>query len=280
MPDNALLMSAIASCSGERKGPNGSRFMKERIKEIEMSQVKQTTQAFSPLSASRVGFYSAVLTTIVAIVTFGLAMTAIPISGANCPADCVDYPYLDTVAQYPKDFLWMPPAMLLVLVYVALMVSIHSYVGRQGKVFSQIGLSFALIAAAILLSDYYLQFSVVPVSLMNAETEGVAMFIQYNPHGVFLVLEELGYLVMGLSFLFVGLGLSNRSRLESVICWIFFIGFVLAMLSLVVISMSYGLERLDRLEVLVISIDWLILIVNGVLLSIMFGRQQRAIEYS
>lgn len=33
------------------------------------------------------------------------SVTAIPISAANCPADCVGYPYLDTVPQYPRDFL-------------------------------------------------------------------------------------------------------------------------------------------------------------------------------
>jgi hypothetical protein len=238
-----------------------------------MSQGKQTTS-----NSNRVGFYSAVLTTLITLVTFGLAMTAIPISGANCPGDCVEYPYLDTVSQYPKDFLWMLPAMLLVLVYVTLLVSIHSYAERQKKIYGQIGLAFGLIAAVILLSDYYLQFSVVPMSLRNAETEGLALLIQYNPHGIFLALEELGYLLMSLSFPFVAAVLSNRSRLESAIRWIFMIGFVLVMLSLSVIWISYGLERLDRFEVLVISIDWLTLIINGVLLSIMFSRQIKNIE--
>jgi hypothetical protein len=185
----------------------------------------------------------------------------------------VAYPYLDTASQYPKDFLWMYPAMPLVLVYVALMVSIHYYADRQKRIFSQIGLSFAMIAAGVLLVDYYLQVSVVPVSLMNGETEGLAMLIQYNPHGIFLVLEELGYLMMSLSFLFVAIALSNRSRLESAIRWIFAIGFVLVIISLPIISISHGLERLDRFEVVAISIDWLILIVNGILLSILFGRQ-------
>ena len=44
--------------------------------------------------------------------------------------------------------------------------------------------------------------------------------------------------------------------------------------SLVAISAMFGLERLDRFEVVVISIDWLVLIVNGVLLSILFRRQR------
>jgi uncharacterized membrane protein len=104
------------------------------------------------------------------------------------------------------------------------------------------------------------------------------MLIQYNSHGVFLALEELGYLMMSLSFLFIGIALSNRSRLESVIRWIFMIGFVLVLLSLAVVSISHGLDRLDRFEVLVISIDWLILIVNGVLLSTMFRGQRMNID--
>jgi hypothetical protein len=231
-------------------------------------------------NSNRVGFYSAILTAVITIITFALAMTAIPISGANCPGDCVEYPYLDTVSQYPKDFLWMFAAMLLVLVYVALMVSIHCYSDNRKKVFSQIGLSFAMIAAVVLLIDYYLQVSVVPVSLMNAETEGLAMLIQYNPHGIFLALEELGYLMMSLSFLFMATALSSTSRLEFGIRWIFAVGFVLVIISLAGISIIYGLERLDRFEVVAISIDWLILVINGILLAILFRRQTRRMEHS
>lgn len=226
-------------------------------------------------SASRAGFYSAVFTVLITLVTFAMAITAVPISGANCPANCVDYPYLNTVAQYPKDFLWMVSAMLLVLGFVALMVSLHADTSPRKRVFSQIALSFALIAAAILLTDYYLQFSVVPVSLMNSETEGLPLLIQYNPHGVFLALEELGYLIMGLSFLFAGIAITGRNRLESTIRWIFIGGFVLVLLSLAATSLTYGLDRLDRFEVLAISVDWLVLIVNGILLSIMFRRHLR-----
>jgi hypothetical protein len=57
--------------------------------------------------------------------------------------------------------------MMLVVVYVILVVCIRAYAAQNKKIYSQIGLSFALIAAGILLSDYYIQFSVVPISLMN-----------------------------------------------------------------------------------------------------------------
>jgi hypothetical protein len=45
------------------------------------------------------------------------------------------------------------------------------------------------------------------------------------------------------------------------------------MIFLTVISISYGLDRMDRFEVAVISIEWLVLIINGVLLSLLFRRQ-------
>ena len=224
-------------------------------------------------TANQVGFYSAISTAIIALVTFSFAMFAIPISGANCPGNCVDYPYLNTVAQYPRDFLWMPLAILLVLAYVTMMASIHFYTPRQKKIFSQIGLSFALIAAGILTSDYFIQFSAIPMSLMNNETDGLAMLIQYNPHGVFIALEELGYLIMSLSFLFVAPVFVTKERIAAAIRWIFVIGFVLVIGSLVMISINFGLDRLDRFEVVVISVNWLVLIVNGVLLGLLFRKQ-------
>jgi hypothetical protein len=167
----------------------------------------------------------------------------------------------------------MPPAMLLVVVYVILVVSIHAYAAKHKKIYGQIGLSFALIAAGVLLSDYFVQFSVVPISLMKQETDGIILLTQYNPHGIFIVLEELGYLLMSLSFLFLAPVFAHRGRLESVVRWVFVAGFVLTMVFLIVISTNYGLNRMDRFEVAVISVDWLVLVINGVLLSFLFRRQ-------
>lgn len=232
-----------------------------------------THPELSMTASNLVGFYSAIFTAIIAVVTFGFAVAAIPISGANCPRDCAEYPYLDTVSQFPRDFLWMPLAIVLVLAYVTLMVCIYSYAPGQKKIYSQIGLCFALIAATLLVADYFIQFSAIPMSLKHAETEGLAMWIQYNPHGVFLALEELGYLVMSLSFLFMAPVFANRSHLESAVRWIFVIAFVLAIVALIWFSITYGLERQDRFEVAVLSIDWLVLIINGILLGIVFGRR-------
>jgi hypothetical protein len=242
-----------------------------------MNQENYSEQVdLTALAPSRFGYYSALVTVILTIVSFGFALYAIPISGANCPGDCAEYPYLDTVERFPRDFLWMPLAILLVLAYVTLMVSIHDYAPGNRKTFSQAGLSFALMSATILSSAYFIQFSVIPISLMKGQTEGLAALIQYNPHGVFIAMEEFGYLLMSLAFLFVAPVFAGRSRLETAVRWIFAGAFFLAITALSVISLIYGLERLDRFEVVVISIDWLVLIVNGALLSILFKRHRGA----
>ncbi len=46
-----------------------------------------------------VGFYSSVLLAVIALITFGFAITAVPVSGANCLEGCFDYPYLDTLSK-------------------------------------------------------------------------------------------------------------------------------------------------------------------------------------
>lgn len=227
----------------------------------------------STRTTHQVGYYAALLTTIITVITFGFAMIAIPISGANCPpGECVEYPYLDTVSQFPRDFLWMPLAMLLVLIYLILIVAIQAYAENHKKIFGQIGLVFAVISAVILLGAYFTQFSVVPVSLMNGETDGLPLLIQYNAHGLFIALEELGYLMMSLSFLFAAPVFAGRGRRESAVRWVFIAGFGLTIAALVAISIMFGLERLDRFEVFAITIDWLVLIINGVLLSMVFRR--------
>jgi hypothetical protein len=45
---------------------------------------------------------------------------------------------------------------------------------------------------------------------------------------------------------------------------------------LAAISAYYGLEKMGRFEVAAISIDWLVLVVNGVLLSVLFRRRLKA----
>ena len=76
------------------------------------------------------------------------------------------------------------------------------YLSDGKKVFSRIGMSFAMIYAAIIMVDYFVQLAVVVPSLQSGETAGLSLFTQYNPHGIFITFEALGYPMMSVAFLF------------------------------------------------------------------------------
>ena len=231
------------------------------------------SSAITQPTSLRVGVYSAILTAVMTLVTFGFAITALPNSGAGCQENCFGYPYLDTLSEYPQDYWWMYLAVIQLLVYVILLISIHACASPPKKIFSQISLVFGLMAGLILVGDYFVQVSVIPVSLMNGETEGITLLTQYNPHGLFIALEELGYLLMSLSFLFLAPVFNGKTRLETAVRWIFVTGFALALIALAMVSINFGLERQDRFEVAVISIDWLVLLINGFMISWLFRKQ-------
>lgn len=88
----------------------------------------------------------------------------------------------------------MITAMMLIVTYVVFMTSLHYIANKERKIFGQISIIFTIISAAILLTDYYIQIAVVPVCLTNNEIEGITLITQYNPHGIFIALEELGYI--------------------------------------------------------------------------------------
>jgi hypothetical protein len=226
-------------------------------------------------NANLLGFYAAILTTVVTVVTFGISIFTPPISGPFCKGSCIEYPFTNIVSRFPIDYVWMYPAILLTLIYVVLMVCIHHYASKEKKIFSHIGLSFALISATVLIIDYFIQISVIQPSLVNGETDGIAILTQYNPHGIFIALEDIGYLMMSVAFLCIAPVFSRTNRLESAIRWIFIISFILTIISLIIISILYGINREYRFEVAVITINWTVLIVSGILLSVVFKRAMR-----
>jgi cytochrome bd-type quinol oxidase subunit 2 len=88
-------------------------------------------------------------------------------------------------------------------------------------------------------------------------------------------LEDVGYLVMGVAFLFAATVFGQRERLERVIRLLFIICSVLAVGSFVLLALLYGSDLEYRYEVVAILIDWTVLIVSGALLSVFFRRAGR-----
>lgn len=229
-------------------------------------------------TASKVGFYAAVLTTLLTVVTFIIAFNTPPLSSPGCAAGCFSYPYSDIASRFPRDYYWMYPAILLSLVYYILMVSIHYFAPAERKIFSQIGMSFALISTATLVIDYFLQISVIQPGVVLGETDGIAMLSQFNPHGVFIVLEEIGFLMMSLSMLCMAPAIVGKTKVEKAIRWLFVTCFALNAISLGLYTMLYSIHREYRFEITAISINWFTLIAAGVLLSIVFRRALAALS--
>ncbi len=223
--------------------------------------------------ANRIGFYSSLLMALLTLV--GLLVVKPPISGPFAVGDRLGYPYLDILAQFPKDYIWMYFMILLMIIYVVFMVSVHYYAEGEKNIFSLIGLSFALISATILITNYFVQLSVIQPSLLNGETDGISLLTQYNPHGIFIALEEIGYLMMSLSFIFIAPVYYKKSALEHAVSLVFIAGFIFSVFALIFISIGYGIHREYIFECAVIVIDWLVLIINGLLLSIVYHKQAK-----
>jgi len=237
-----------------------------------MNQVPSTDRAGSNLNSavSRLGFWSAVMTTVFAAAFFAVGIVS--------PVRNIPYPY---VASFiPTDYLWMYPAFLLAPTFVVLTACIHSYAADDKKFFSQIALSFAVVYAAVITTDYFIQWTVVEPSILSGETAGLALFTQYNPHGLRVALEGLGYLMMNGAFLFVAAVFAG-GRLERALRWLFVASFVVAVGSFVGLSLlGYGIVTF---ELAIITISCIVLIISGALLSVVFkragqqrGRNQRA----
>jgi hypothetical protein len=223
-------------------------------------------------STSQLGFWSAVLTAVFTASALTIGITTPPRSGPFCASSCVTYPYTDAAAFVPRDYLWMYAGFLLALIFVVLMACIHHIASGEKKIFSQVGLPFALISATVLATDYFIQLAVMQPAFLKGETEGLSLFSQYNPHGIFIALEDLGYLMMSIAFLFFAMVFDGHNRIERAIRWLFIASFVLAVGSLVVLALLYGKNLDYRFEVTAILINWTVLIVSGVLLSVFFKR--------
>ena len=225
-------------------------------------------------NTNRLGFYAAIITAVLTTLTFGIAICTPPVSGTFCQGNCLEYPFTDIISRFPRDYLWMYPAMLLTLVVVFLMVCIHYYAPAEKKVFSLTALCFTVISSTLLFADYFIQISVIQPSLLRGETEGIALLTQYNPHGIFIALEGAGYLSLAAAYLFTAFVFTGANRLEHAIRWILLLGFILAFGSYFLMTAIYGTNLEYRFEVTVIAIDWIVLIIFGILLSQVFKKPE------
>ena len=230
------------------------------------------------MSSLKIGLFSSVSLVMLTIATWALAMTAIPPAGPNCQGNCMEYPFADLMAYYPRDYYWMYLSIFQLFAWLMFMAAHHHLAPVGKKLFALISFSFALISATVLLLAYFVQFSVVPVSMMHGEPEGIALLTQYNGHGLFIAMEELGYITMALSFLFLSFVFTRKTGLEKALRLILLLSFVSTAGFFLFYLVRYGIDRSYRFEVATISMNWLTIIVSGILTGIHFSRLIKAGE--
>jgi hypothetical protein len=239
-----------------------------------MNLTNQLTYAEAPSAtrrtASRLGAWAAVLTTLCTAV-FAVTAIATPArSGPFCATwGCVAYPYTEVAQFIPGDYYWLIPGILLAPLCVVLFACLHASVPEERKLYSRLALLCAGAYAVVIVVDYFSQFTIVMPSLQSGETAGLSLFTQYNPHGFFIAGEALGYLLLSCACLcaapvFAGGGVERALR------WVLALASLLAAAAFVGLWLVKG--DLVAFEVTILMIDWLALIVSGALLSILFRR--------
>ncbi len=217
---------------------------------------------------------TALATSITALFAFIVAFNTAPLSGPMCKAaNCFKYPYLDIVSRYPSDYFWMVPTIIFIILYLITMICLRDRAKDKKQLFGQIAVVFASISTTILLITYFTQLVVIQPALIKGETDGIALLTQFNPHGLFIALEELGYLIMSVSFIFAGLSLGGKTKLEKWIKRIFVASFILTIGSFGFIIATNGLQREYIFELAAITFAWFTLIINGFLLFKLFKRE-------
>lgn len=218
------------------------------------------------------GFYSSFFLSFLTIVAFGFAMTAIPPAGPYCPNNCMSYPFPDILSYYPRDYYWMYVAIFQLFAFVIFIATNHFIANAAKKLYTFLSFSFTLISSTVLLIAYFTQFSVVPISVMKGEAKGIALITQYNEHGLFIAMEELGYITMSIALFFLAFAFSKNTRAEKTIRIILISQLAANNVAFIFYSIKYGIERSYRFEVATITINWLVLIIVGIMIGLHYRR--------
>ena len=188
---------------------------------IASGQVSIDTVRSVPKPVSQVGFWSAVLATLFSV-GYGIALIVTMISMSATATDASPgWRGIESfIASFqPIQMLSLIPSLLLAPTFVVLMVSLHYYASPDKKIWSHLGIAFTLIYAVMASINYILQLTVVRLSIVNKETDGLAMFVMGNSHSIFWALAST-YVFMNLAMLFAA-PIFYGGRLERWIRWLF-----------------------------------------------------------
>jgi hypothetical protein len=244
--------------------------MEERMATY-LFEPRSETQPSSAL-ASRWGIFASLMLAAMATIGFTIAILTPPHSGAWCTANCTAYPYVDAGRFFPRDYWWMIPGYLLAPLLMTVSACVHFCIGPARRLWSFLAVCIAMAATTVIGLDYFMQVLAVQPSLAHHESDGIAILTQYNPHGLFLVMEDLAYLLMADALLLIAMALPPAPKPAKSARWTMAVVGSLAFLAFLFMAVRYGTEMALPFELAVITIVWLGLIPSGILLALWFRR--------
>ncbi|MBO3751116.1 hypothetical protein J5X84_34015 [Streptosporangiaceae bacterium NEAU-GS5] len=140
----------------------------------------------------------------------------------------------------------MYPATLVAMLAVGIAACVYAEALTNRKALALAGVCLAAIGAGTLIVDYGIQLTVLQPALLSGETEDLSAWSQYNPHGIFIALENIGYATMSLALLLLGLTLwggtawtAARPRPIRAAAWILTIAGAATLILMVVLGTVY-----------------------------------------
>ena len=104
--------------------------------------------------------------------------------------------------------------------FVALMVALHYTAPTNKRVWSHLGLSFAIIYAVLSMLNYYVQLTVVRVNSLGMPEDMLALFT-FTPGSVMFAQDMLGYTFLCLATLVAAPVFAGGDRLATWLKWLF-----------------------------------------------------------
>ena len=194
---------------------------------------------------ARLGFWSAVLTAV---------FTVLFLVGAILGMMGLLPPPWDIVIPIGAS-LFLAPS------FVVMMVSVHYAAPDEKKIWSHIGITFAVLYAALISIVYVTWLFVVEPHVLRGEANQVALLL-FAPGSFLQMVDGLGYTFMGVALFFAAPVFAGK-RLDKWIRWLCLLsgpGAVLVFLSYVFYSISLGVA------------EWLIIPAVAILLAMYFWR--------
>ena len=211
----------------------------------------------------RLGYWSALMTALLAAIFLAMGMFG------SSYTEGITYPYVLTTIRSVDYLLWIP-AFFMAFTVIILLCCLHAQAPPEKKIYSEISLAFGILYAAIMIPDLFLQWTVVLPSLAHNETAAISLLSQYNPHGVFIAIESLGYLLLDTALLFTAAVFTGKARLERALKWLFITAFILNIAMFLVILLTRN--NIVVFEVVAVTVNVAVLITAGILLSRWFTR--------